>query len=87
MTQTIPPPSVLTVYGADWCGDCHRTRRYLDWAGVAYRYVDLGDDPAAQHLLDEAGLRAIPVVVTTGGVVLVEPSDDELAAALAVEAA
>lgn len=87
MTQPIPTPDVLTVYGADWCGDCHRTRRYLDRAGVAYRYVDLRDDTVAQQILDDAGLRAIPVVVTAGGVVLVEPSDDELAAALGADAA
>ncbi len=87
MTQDLPTPTILTVYGAGWCGDCHRTRRFLDREGIAYRYVDLGDDPTAQRLLDDAGLRAIPVVVTTGGTVLIEPSDNELAAALAAEAA
>ena len=83
----LPIPEILTVYGASWCGDCHRTRRYLDWAGVSYRYVDLRADPAAQRLLDDAGYRAIPVVVTPGGTVLVEPSDRELAAAIAGDGA
>lgn len=87
MTNTLPIPDVLTVYGADWCGDCHRTRRYLDRAGVPYRYVDLRVDHAAQQQLDVAGYRAIPVVVTVGGAVLIEPSDKELAAAIDAEAA
>ncbi|MEO8470030.1 MAG: glutaredoxin family protein [Chloroflexota bacterium] len=87
MTNALPVPDVLTVYGADWCGDCHRTKRYLDREGVPYRYVDLGVDPVAQRLLDDAGYRAIPVVLTVGGAVLIEPSDKELAAVIDAEAA
>lgn len=87
MTRSLPIPDVLTVYGASWCGDCHRMRRFLDRAGVSYRYIDLGTDPAAQQMLDDAGYRAIPIVLTTSGTILIEPSDNELAAALAVEAA
>jgi len=87
MTPTLPIPDLLTVYGAAWCGDCHRTRRYLDGSGVPYRYVDLQADPAAQLLLDEAGYRAIPVVVTPRGVILIEPSDRALGAAIEAEAA
>ena len=87
LTPTLPIPHLLTVYGSAWCGDCHRTRRYLDGAGVPYRYVDLQADAAAQLLLDDAGYRAIPVVVTPRGRVLIEPSDRELAAAIAAEAA
>lgn len=54
---------------------------------MPYRYVDLGVDRAAQQLLDDAGYRAIPVVLTVGGAVLIEPSDRELAAAIDAEAA
>ena len=31
----------ITVYGAEWCPDCRRTKRALDAAGVAYAYRDL----------------------------------------------
>ncbi len=79
MTQTIPTPDVLTVYGAGWCSDCRTTQRYLDSARVEYRYVDLGQDPAAQAMLDAAGYRAIPIVVATDGTILIEPSMRELA--------
>ena len=87
MATNLPVPDVLTVYGASWCWDCRNTRRYLDAAGVEYRYVDLGADRAAQALLDEAGYRAIPVVVTPDGTVLIEPSERELAVAARVVAA
>ena len=78
----LPVPSVLTVYGAGWCPDCGRVRRHLDAQGVRYDYVDLGSDPIAQALLDAAGIRAIPVVVTPGGRILIEPSSSELDAVI-----
>ncbi len=87
MTPTLPIPELLTVYGAGWCGDCHRTTRFLDRVGVPYLYVDLQANPASQLLLDDAGCRAIPVVVTPRGTVLIEPSDRELAAVIEAEAA
>ena len=87
MPPSLPTPDVLTVYGASWCGDCRNTRRYLDSVGVDYRYVDLGTDRAAQVLLEDAGYRAIPVVVTTTGMVLIEPSERELATAAGILAA
>ena len=83
MTTNLPVPAVLTVYGASWCADCRNTQRYLDGAGVEYRYVDLETDHAAQTMLDRAGHRSIPVVVTPDGTVLIEPSARELAAAIA----
>jgi len=82
MTTNLPVPAVLTVYGASWCADCRNTQRYLDAAGVEYRYIDLEMDDAAQKMLDGAGYRAIPVVVTPDGTVLIEPSARELAAAI-----
>jgi glutaredoxin len=82
----LPTPEIVTVYGADWCGDCRRAKRFLDQAGTPYRYVDLEVDAAAQQLVDDAGFRAIPVIVTPAGDVLVEPSNDQLAAAIGVGA-
>jgi len=77
----LPIPAVVTVYGADWCGDCRRAKRFLEATGVPYRYVDLDADPVAQQLVDDAGYRAIPIIVTPAGDVLIEPSNDELATA------
>lgn len=73
-------PSELTVYGADWCRDCVRAKRWLDSAGVAYRWVDLTTDHAAKEMLSAAGLRAIPVIMAPDGRMLVEPSNAELQA-------
>ena len=76
-------PEELTMYGADWCGDCRRAKRHLDAAGVTYRWVDLTQDPVAKAMLKAAGLPAIPVIATTHGGILMEPSNGELAALVA----
>jgi mycoredoxin len=68
----------MTVYGTGWCGDCHRARRFLDRAGVAYRYIDLASDAEARAAVDRTGIAAVPIVITPTGDVLVEPSDLEL---------
>ena len=40
-------PSTITMYGADWCRDCVRTKKQLDELGISYTYIDLVADPAA----------------------------------------
>ncbi len=76
--RTLPAPDRLTVYGADWCGDCRRAKRHLEAAGVAYRWVDLARDEAAEAMIEASGIRSIPVIVTPAGEVFIEPSNEEL---------
>jgi mycoredoxin len=74
----------ITVYGADWCPDCTRTKRALDAVGVDYVYRDLVAEPeAAVQAESISGRKNIPVVVLPDSVVLVEPSDADLLAAVA----
>lgn len=82
----LPATDIVTVYGADWCGDCRRTQRWLDASGIAWTLIDRDADPEVRAMLAEAGYLAIPVVVLPGGAVLVEPSDEELATAIAAMA-
>ncbi len=92
MPEDVPKPDPaalpiverLTVYGADWCGDCRRTKQFLDQTATPYAWVDTAADTSARAMLKEAGYLAIPVVLVPGGVVLVEPSNDEMAAAIGV---
>ncbi|GAA4543993.1 glutaredoxin family protein [Amycolatopsis samaneae] len=73
-----------TVYGASWCPDVKRSCALLDGTGVAYDYVDVEADAAAEALVRElqGGARRIPTIVWPDGTHLVEPSDDELTAHL-----
>lgn len=69
----------LRVYGADWCGDCRRTKGLLADLGVAYEYIDLVQDPdRAAEAKETSGRTNIPVVVYPDGSHQVEPSNSEV---------
>jgi mycoredoxin len=71
----------ITMYGAEWCGDCRRSKRLLDSMGVDYEYIDLEVDVAAADVaLAISGSTNIPVVAFSDGTHFVEPSDAELRA-------
>jgi mycoredoxin len=71
----------ITLYGADWCSDCRRSKKLLDGMGVDYEYTDV---EAIESAADEAraisGRTNIPVVAFPDGTHFVEPSDAELRA-------
>lgn len=74
----------LTVYGADWCRDCRRSKAFLEAEGVSFRWVDVeASAAAAEEALAISGRTSIPVVVFPDGSHLVEPSDETLRAKLA----
>ncbi len=78
------PAAPVVIYGADWCGDCRRSKRLLDRLGVAYEWVDLVARPeqTEEVLRRNGGARSIPVVVFADGSHLTEPTDPELSARL-----
>ena len=77
-------PADITVYGADWCSDCRRSKALLDAEGVDYTWVDVEhDESAAAKALAISGRTSIPVVVFADGAFLVEPSDEALRTKLA----
>ena len=78
----LPVATTVTVYGADWCGDCRRTKRWLAASGLEWTWIDRYANPEVRAMLADAGYLAIPVVVLPDGTVLVEPSDAALADAV-----
>jgi len=82
MDMSITP---ITMYGADWCGDCRRAKAWFEDNGYAYDYVDLvaNPDETARVLERNDGTQQIPVIVFSDDSHLVEPSNDELATKMA----
>ncbi|MFT4284390.1 MAG: glutaredoxin domain-containing protein [Protaetiibacter sp.] len=77
------PDSTITMYGADWCRDCLRTKAQLDALGVAYDYVDVeADAAAAETARGISGRTNIPVVVYADATHQVEPTNPEVEAKL-----
>ena len=66
----------IQMYGADWCGDCIRSKRQLTELGVDFDYLDVEhDDTLRDRAIEIAGVQSIPVVVFPDGSYLVEPSN------------
>ena len=76
--------SQITMYGAEWCGDCRRSKKFLDSNNVAYNYIDVEADASASEKVIEinGGQRSIPVIIFEDGTHLTEPSDAALKAKL-----
>ena len=74
----------ITMYSADWCGDCRRSKRLLDELGVEYTIIDVDADLSAADKVIEinGGTKSIPVIVFLDGTHLTEPSDIDLKAKL-----
>ena len=74
----------ITMYSADWCGDCVRSKRLLDDLNLTYTLIDIeADSKAADKVIEiNGGMRSIPVIVFADGTHLTEPSDIDLKAKL-----
>ena len=74
----------ITMYSADWCGDCVRSKRLLDSLEVSYELIDVESVPGASEIVIEinGGKRSIPVILFPDGTHLTEPSDIDLKAKL-----
>ena len=76
----------VIMYGTLWCGDCHRSKAFLDEHGIAYEFIDIDEDPAAATIVEriQRGGRSVPTILFPDGATLIEPSDAELGAKLGI---
>lgn len=74
----------IIVYGADWCPDCHRSRKFLDENNIQYTYLDIDSDKSikAEMLSLTDNKNIIPTIVLPNEQILQEPSNQVLAQAL-----
>lgn len=70
----------IVMYGADWCGDCQRSKQYFADHSVEYTYIDLVEQPGQYEEVTRrnGGAKSIPVIVFADGTHLTEPSNDQL---------
>jgi len=74
----------ITMYGADWCGDCRRSKRLFEELDVQVNHIDVESDETAAAKVQEinGGAKSIPVIVFSDGTHRTEPSDNDLKAKL-----
>lgn len=77
----------IIVYGADWCGDCRRSKQFLNDHHIPFTWVDTDGNPEAEQFvkLKNNGKRIIPTIIFEDGSFVAEPSNEELANRLGVK--
>ncbi len=77
----------ITVYGATWCPDCKRAKKFLGEQMVHFEWIDIEKDDAARAFVERKnnGKRIIPTIVFADGSFLVEPTNADLAQKLGLK--
>src|SRR5919197_3081941 len=78
---------LIKVYGASWCPDCRRAKRFLGDQRVPFEWHDIESDPDGVPIVQErnAGNNIIPTILFPDGSHLSEPTNEELANKLGLE--
>lgn len=80
----------VTLYGADWCPDCRKSKAYLSDNKINFQYIEIDKDENAWAipLVEKInnGKRKIPTILINDHV-LVEPENEELRDILKIDEA
>ncbi len=76
----------IIMYGATWCGDCRRAKKFFDSKGVNYQWIDVEQNPEAVETVMKYnnGMQSIPTIIFPDGAVMVEPTNAQLATKLGI---
>ena len=77
----------IQLYGASWCPDCRRAKKFLADQRVPYEWHDIESDPDGVRVVQERndGKNTIPTIIFPDGSHLAEPSNEELAEKIGLE--
>ena len=77
----------IQIYGAEWCSDCRRSKKFLEEKHVPFDWIDVGEDASGAEVVRQknGGKQIIPTIVFEDGSFLTEPSNADLAAKLGLD--
>jgi mycoredoxin len=69
----------IIMYSTNWCPDCWRAKSFLRARGVAFREVNIEEDPSAEEIVIKAnnGKRRVPTLEVGGRYFACSPFDAE----------
>jgi thioredoxin reductase (NADPH) len=78
---------IIKVYGASWCPDCRRAKRFLGDQRVPFEWHDIEVDPDGVRVVQgrNNGNNVIPTIIFPDDSHLAEPSNEELAEKIGLE--
>ncbi len=71
----------IIMYSTTWCGDCRRSKRWLNENNVPFKDVNIEENEEGLHYVVQInnGSQTVPTIVFPDGAILVEPSNTQLA--------
>jgi thioredoxin reductase (NADPH) len=77
----------IKIYGATWCPDCRRAKRFLGDQRIPFEWHDIETEPDGQQIVQQRnnGNNVIPTIIFPDGSHLSEPSNEELANKIGLE--
>lgn len=79
--------NVIKLFGAMWCADCIRAKKFFVKHNIDYKFHDTDKEPRAKEIMMQINnsIPSIPTIVFPDGSYLIEPSNQELAEKLKVK--
>lgn len=73
-------PSQITMYTTEYCSDCLRVKKFFNENSIPHEIIKLEDNPEATEFVIKVnnGYQSVPTIIFPDGLVLVEPSWEEL---------
>ncbi len=68
------------MYSTTWCGDCKRSKSFLNSHGVLYTEINIEEDEKAMAYVQKIndGMNSVPTIVFSDGSILTEPTNEDL---------
>ncbi len=81
------PTDQIIVYGAPWCPDCKRAKKFLYEQRITFSWIDIEGNLEAQQIVQDHndGKQIIPTIFFPNGTILVEPTNAEIAKTLGLQ--
>lgn len=72
--------NVIKIYTTTWCGDCKRTKVWLNDHKVVYEEINIEKDEEAMKYVQKVnhGMNSVPTILFPDGSTITEPSNQEL---------
>lgn len=78
---------MLKIYTTSWCGDCKRSKAWLNAHEIIFEEIDVEKDKKAMEYIQKinAGLKSVPVLIFEDGTILIEPTSQQLSEKLKIK--
>lgn len=70
----------IIMYGATWCGDTKRAKKFFEEHHIDYEWINIDKDSEGSKRVQALnnGFKSVPTIIFPDGSILVEPDNETL---------